>query len=223
MPKAESLILQVADKYDAYLPEIVISNGTASIKREEPFFVDTFGEKDLVLVIDTRHNNVAKALDYLKEAKVGAVLTRDSVVTKSQNQIRVVPLKGIPDMTVNSTEIRSLAEEYMPVVAKWAWALVLSYFLFAKSFQILALALIPYFGARAYSVALTYGQALKIAAAAMVPPVLSDVLLGYCDLWITGSFVVYFGLYIGVLILAVGDLVRSARETEYAHNSIHPL
>ncbi|MBM3298708.1 MAG: DUF1189 family protein [Deltaproteobacteria bacterium] len=222
-PKAQALLLRVADKYDAYLPEIVVKNGKASIKREEPFFVETFGERDLAFIIDTRQDGVNKAMDYLKEAKVGAVLTRDSLVTKNQRDIRVFPLTGIPDLTVNSAEIRALTEEFLPHVVRWAWVVLLSYFLFAKSLQILCMALIPFFAARAYSVTLKYGQSLKIATAAMVPPVLVDLLFGYFDLWMIGSFIVYFGLFIGFVILAAGDLIRSAGEFQYQPHSRPPL
>jgi hypothetical protein len=82
--------------------------------------------------------------------------------------------------------------------------------------------MVPYFGARSYSVDLSYGQALKVAAFAMAPPVLLDFVLGVGSLGITGSFVTYFAAYVGVLIFSVWDLVKSSREASFPTGGIYP-
>ena len=89
------------------LVRITVHDGKASIREEQPHFIET-GDKDLAVVIDTRENKQKDALDYLKDVSTGAVLARDSVVTKSQGQIRIIPLKGIPDLVVNSRNLRAL-------------------------------------------------------------------------------------------------------------------
>jgi hypothetical protein len=219
VPSTEGFIREIAEKYDAYLPEIRIQNGKASIKGESPYSVD-LGAKEIVIVLDTREEGVKQALNYLKPAEAGAVLTRDSLVTKNQEQIRIIPLKNMPDVTLNSLEIQAMADRYLPSVTWWMWVAVICYFCFSKTIQLLLLGMIPYFGARSYSVALSYGEALKITAFAMVPPVLLGYAIGIDALGIIGSFVVYLAAYVGLLILAVWDLVKSEREI--TRPGIHP-
>ena len=105
-------------------------------------------------MIDTREGKMKEALNALNDVKGGAVLTRDSLILKNQRQLRILPLDDFPDMTLNAAELRVLIREYVPMVVTWCWALVITYFLFMKPIQILLLAMIPYFGARSYSVAL---------------------------------------------------------------------
>jgi len=221
VPKAKQVLEGVAEQYDTYLPEIAIKNGHASVRVEQPFRLDALAKEGVFVAIDTREGKLKDALNYLKDAKTGLVLTRDSLVVKNENQIRILPLKDFPDMTVNSAEIRAVIEKYLPTMVQWVWVLVITYFLFAKPIQLLILGMIPYFGARSYSVDLTYGEALKISSLAMVPPVLLDVLLNLLGTSLAGSFVLYFAVYIGLLILSVWDLVKSARSAGFG-DAIHP-
>lgn len=222
VPKVEKFAYDAADQYDVFLPEIAVKNGKASIKQEQPYFVDLFAGEDVVFAIDTREEGYKQAMSYLKNAKAGAVLTRDAVVTKNQRQIRIISLAGLPDLNLNSAEIRFLLDRYFPTVVRWVWISVILYFLFAKPIQVLVLALIPLFGARSYSVDVTYGDALKIATFSMIPPVLTDLLMDAFGLWIWGSFVIYFAVYIAVLIFSVWDLVKTPRGPVSMSEVIHP-
>jgi hypothetical protein len=220
-PKVETVLEYVVGTYDSVLPEITIRDGMASIREQQPHYIDT-GDKDLVVVVDTRENQQKDALDYLKEVSTGAVLTRDSVVTKSQGQIRIIPLKGMPDIVVNSRNLRSLLDEYLPLVKRLFILVVILYFLIVKPLQAIVFALLPHVVARSYSTALTYGEAIKLSAVAMVPPVTLDLFLDLSGIGIPMAFIIYFGLYIGLLILAVRDLVHSAPLPTGPSTSINP-
>ena len=41
VPQGESLLNQMADKYDAYFPEITIKDGHASIRLEQPYRIES--------------------------------------------------------------------------------------------------------------------------------------------------------------------------------------
>ncbi|MGO9569195.1 MAG: DUF1189 family protein [Desulfomonilaceae bacterium] len=220
-PKVETVLEYVVGTYDAVLPEITIRDGKATIREQQPHFIDT-GDKDLVVVVDTREDKQKEALDYLKDVSTGAVLARDSVVTKSQGQIRIIPLKGIPDLVLNSRNLRALFDEYLPTVTRIFILVVILYFLIVKPIQAIIFALLPYFVARSYSAALTYGEAIKLSALAMVPPVTLDLFLNLSGIRIPMSFIIYFGLYIALLILAVRDLVRSKPLPTGPLTSINP-
>jgi hypothetical protein len=219
--RIESAVEHLVDKYDAYLPEITIKNGLASIKEKQPYFVDT-GDKSIVVVIDTREPKQSDAMDYLKDANAGAVLNKDRITVKSEGKIQVFPIKELPDMTLNAQTLRELAQEYFPLLMRVAAIVVVFYFLFAKLFQILMLALIPYVAARSYNADLSFGGALKLATVAMIPPVALEALLGFTGIRIPGWFFLYFVIYIALLIYLVKDFIRSSPPEISATESIHP-
>lgn len=221
VPKVSSLVHAAAEKYDVLLPQITIRDGKASMKGKEPYFVD-LGTNEVVVGIDTREGGTKEALKYLKPAQSGAVLTREALVTKNQRQIRIIPLRGVPDVTLNSREILRLADLYLPVATWWIWIGVICYFCLSKPIQLLILSLIPFFGARSYSVDLSYGEALKIGIFSMVPPALLTAVLPMDRIGIMGSLVIYFAVYVGMLILSVWDLVRRSGEISPSTGGIHP-
>ncbi|MBI5252015.1 MAG: DUF1189 family protein [Desulfomonile tiedjei] len=206
-PKIENTILAIAANYDSYLPEIRIRDGHASVREKQPYFIDT-GDKEVAVVIDTRDGMQKQGVDYLKDVSAGAVLTKDTLITKNQGQIRIIALKEMPDIEINSGTLLDLVDKYWPLAMRFAAILVVLYFLFVKPFQIMMFALIPYFGTRLYDVPLTYGEALKIAAIGIIPPVLLDVVLIVMGVGIQGGFLIYFGLYAAVLVLACAELVK---------------
>ena len=209
VPKLEAFLNSTVRKYDIFIPEITFKDGQASIREKQPYFIDTGGGKDLVIAIDTREGKENEALDYISEAQSGAVLTRNSLLTKDREQIRVIPLKDMPDFAFNSRNLQDLLDQYLPAVIRFGTILVVIYFLLVKPLQVLILGLIPYFGARAYSVTLTFGDAMKIAGIVMIPVVLVDILRQFTGIRLPVAFILYFGLYIGLLSLVARDLVRN--------------
>jgi hypothetical protein len=210
IPAIDSLLGRLVEKYDERLPEITLKDGHASIRGKQPFVVDLGGEKDVALVIDTREGKEKEALEHLKVVEVGTVLTRNSIVVKSQGEVRTISLSGLPDMVVNGGTIQEAIAHYRPTVLMAGAALVFLYYCFAKSLQVLLFGLIPYFAARVYSIPLTYGESLKIATMAMVPVVLLFVVLNMGGLDLPAASVVYFALYVGLLVLAARDLKQRA-------------
>ena len=209
-PEAERLLALIVSKYDEYLPEITIQDGQAGIREEQPYYVEKLTDEEGAVVIDTREGKQDQALNYLKDYPNGAVLTRDTLVVKQPSQIRIIPLEDCPDLVFNSRNLKELGEQFLPLVIRIGTVAVALLYLFAKPLQILLMALIPYFGARWYSVSLTYGGAFKIAAFAMIPPVILDLLWGYSGILAPRTFVVYFGVYIILMILAAKDVISSA-------------
>jgi hypothetical protein len=222
VPRIEGFLNWAAQQYDVHLPEITIKDGHASIKEKQPYQVDTGGEKDVAVLIDTRQLKENEAVDYLGKVDAGAVLTRDSLVTKGGGQIRIIPLKDMPDFTFNSNNLQDLLDQFLPTAVRYGTILVIIYFLVVKPLQVLILGLIPYFGARTYSVSLTYGEALKIASIVMVPPVVLDCLVQFTGIRLPAAFVLYFAVYIVLLCLSVRDLVKNPGPEEAATAGIAP-
>lgn len=206
VPALDSLLAKVAEKYDERLPEITLKDGHASIRGKQPFVVDLGDEKDVALVIDTREGTEKEALERLKSVQVGAVLTRNSIVAKSQGEVRIISIAGLPDMVINGGTIQEAIEHYRPTALMAGAVLVFLYFCFAKLVQALFFGLIPYFGARVYAIPLTYGESLKIAIMAMLPIVLLLCLIDVAGIHLPAGSVAYFAVYVGLLVLAVRDL-----------------
>jgi hypothetical protein len=210
-PKARSLMDMAISRYDAYLPEITIQDGKASIKKPQPYYVDFGQKREPLVIVDTREGHDNGAFTYLKDVTTGFVLTRDTLVTKNGGQVRVIPLKEVRDLILNSKSLQSLADQYWPLFEKVSAGAAVTYFLFAKPFQILILALIPYAWARVARAALTYGQAFKIAALCMIPPVLVNLFQDVSGTQFSGRPWVYFAFYVVLLVLASLEYTRSSR------------
>jgi len=221
-PKVEILLDDVAAMYDEYLPEITIRDGKASIREEQPYFVPVEEQDDLVLVIDTRPGKSKEALQHLKDAPNGAVLTQESLLVKQPQQIRIIPLKDMPDMVLSSGTLQDMIRDYFPLVVRVAVVLAVLYLLVAKPFQVLILALIPYFAAQSYSVRLTYGEACKLATFAMIPPVILDLILSFTRMSYGALLGLYLGLYLLVLVVMIKDLIKTAPGVVDAGSAITP-
>ena len=204
----ERLLKLAADRYDAAFPEITMRDGKAAIREQQPRFINV-GDKKLIVVIDTRETKQKDASDYLKDVSDGAVLSRDSLVIKNQGQLQAIPLKWIPDFVINSHNLKALLNKYLPMVTGLLLLVLMVYFIVVKTLQALIFALLPYFASRPYSVALTYGEAVKIAAVALVLPVALDLFLYLSGIKIPKAFIIYIALYVALLVLAVRDLARN--------------
>jgi hypothetical protein len=207
---AQRLLDLILDQYDAYVPEITVKNGQASIRQPQPYQID-IGTKDVIIMIDTREGNQGEALNYLKDVVTGAVLTRDSLVTKNQGRIQVLPLKDVPDIVLNSATLRDLKEEYFPLIVKIGAVAAITYELFAKCFEIFMFALIAYLTARLMKGAISYGLSLKVAVASLIIPVLFEIISLSVETRIPGTFFIYFIIYAGLVVLITWDYVRSSR------------
>jgi hypothetical protein len=196
------------DKYDTYFPEITIKNGKASIKEKQPFIVD-LGDNEVSVVIDTRDSG-KNALDHLKAFPSGAVLTQDSLFVKSRNETRIVSIKDMPDMVINSLSLRDFADEYFPLLMRIVAVALIVYFLIAKLIQALVFAFIPYFAARSRNLPLGFGGAFKLSLVAMIPPFILgmfETLLGFS---LPASFLIYFVIYGVTLVFLTIDWMKTS-------------
>ncbi len=222
VPQIDRFIDHGVRMYDDIFPEIRIKNGKASISKQQPYLVDKIDEKYFTVIIDTRDGKQGEALNYLSNAPSGLVLTQDAVVMKNSGQIRVIPLKNIPDIVLNSATLNEITDKYLPLVKPVVGISAVIYFSIGKAIQILILSLIPFFWASSAKVPISYGQALKISVFGMALPVIVEVLSYLSETRIPGWFYIYFGFYVILMFLASTDLVRSLRASADAPSIIQP-
>lgn len=220
IPRAESILDLVIDKYDAYVPEIAITGGEAFVEVEQPYFIDVGGPQNGVFVIDTGMEEAGAALEYLKDADNGMVLTKNALVIKNNRQYRILPLKDIPDFVVNGSTLRELKGRFFPLAVTIVTVCFALYYVVSKLVQVFLFALIPYLGASSQGA--TYGDGLKIAAFAMIPPVVLALIALFAGLGFWISFLTYFALYLVLLILATVGLARTGKSTFSPTAPINP-
>jgi hypothetical protein len=222
MPTVDMLVGYGIRMYDDILPEIKIQNGKASVSKQQPFLVDKIDEKYFTVIIDTRDGKQGEALNYLNNVEAGLVLTQDAVVTKNNGQIRVIPLKAMPDIVLNAATLRDLADKYLPYVKPVISISATIYFIIVKPIQMLILALIPFLWASSAKTPISYGQALKISIFGMIPPVLLEVFCYFTGTTIPSWFYIYFVFYAVLMVLAAIDLVKSLRAPTEPSFEIQP-
>ena len=210
-PAVDKLVDYGISAYGEIFPEITIRNGKASITKQQPYVLDKIDEKYFTVIIDTRDGKQGEGINYLKNVEAGLVLTQDSIVTKNNGQIRIIPLKGMPDIVLNAALLRDLADKYLPLAKPVIAIGATVYYAIVKTIQMLLFALIPFLWARRSNPRATYGQAVKLSVFGMAVSVLLGAVSTYGGLTISGWFYIYFVLYAGLMVLAAGGLVSNLR------------
>ena len=211
IPRLERDLIWMADKYDAYFPEITIQDGRASIKEKQPYYIENFGDSGVVLIIDTTVSSYDDALKYLKNVGYGAMLTRSAIVNKDGSGIKVVSLKDAPDMVINSENIRKAIDRLSPIVKTWGLAFLAVFFLLTKLLQALSMALIPFLGARLFHNPLPFEYAFKLAVVCMVVPVGINFFLSFSEMSIASMLMVYYTAFAATVILVTRDYLEETR------------
>ena len=158
----------------------------------------------------------------MKPVKVGIIGCGNISGIYAQNCMAFKNLELVACADLEPARAEKLAKEYFPLVVRVGTVVAVVYFLLAKPLQILILALLPFFGARFYSVPLTYGEAFKIATFSMIPPVVLDLIVDYTAMRLATAFGIYFGLYVLLLVLATRDLAATDRTGADPASAITP-
>ena len=218
--RVERFLDRVIAKYDSVAPEITIQGGKASINKDQPYFVNSDPRKGPVVIIDTRRETRKEAFELLKQYEEVALLTRTNFIFKSPDQTRVVALSNLPDMVLNSANLRAFKNRYFTLLVEVVAAVLVVYFLFAKLFQSFILGLVPYLAAQAKGV--TFPQAFKIAVLALILPVTLDVIAMLTGVPFRTSILTYFLIYAGLIAVATLALRKSEPQSPEFPGAINP-
>ena len=208
-PKVDKLVEQTIGQYDTILPEIMIKNGKASIKEEQPFYLNDDPKKGPIVVIDTRPGAQKEVMSQAIESNKFMALTQDFLIVKDERQYRTLPLKGIPDVTVNAELIKKLKNQFYPAAVVATTVAIGIYYTFTKLIQIVILALLFYLLTQKSAVPPTYGQSFKITTFALIVPIILDMYLSRLTIGIAVSWSAYFVVYLAVLGIAYWDYTNA--------------
>ena len=221
-PKVEKFLDYAIGQYDTMMPEITIEKGKAHIKNKQPIYLNDDPEKGAIVVFDTRPEAQKEILDRAKESDKFIALTQDYFIAKDGPQNRILPLKNIPDMTVNAELLDKFMNEFYPTVVIWSTIAVGIYYLVAKIIQILIMALLFYLITQRSTVLATYGQSFKIATFCLIIPVAMDMYLSRLTIGFAVSWSAYFVIYLAVMAIAYWDYLNEPQRPMDLQAPINP-
>ncbi len=217
-PQVNQFLERIESSYDSLIPEISIIDGKASIKERQPHYLTSLADKDVTLVIDTRDNKQREAYEYIKETPYGVAVSRDFMVFRNHDQLSEISFRNLPDMVINSTSLLGALNEYSSSIWMMAWTFFIFYFLMAKSAQVCLFAFIPMIVTKRLSCPLTFSDATKFTAAALIIPVIVDFLLEWLSILSSVTTLIYFCLYAVILVKISRDYIRFCSEEASSSN-----
>ena len=186
------------------IPRITISNGQASTDVQTPYFIKDPNGTPLI-IIDT--TGTYQSLD---DTPAKLLLTKTKLIARDERQTRIFELAGIESFELD----RARVEGWLQTAKRWL-VLVLFPILLACSFlfraiQVLIYAAIGLLFARMANTSLDYKALMRLAAAALTPVLLLNLLLEFMPFhipfwWLLGTII---GL--GYLFFAVKSNSESA-------------
>lgn len=221
-PQVDQFMDRIRSSYDSLVPEISIRDGKAHIIERQPHFLSASTDKDVTIVIDTRENKQREAYEYIRHTPYGIAISRDFVVLKNHDQLSELSFKTLPDMVINSTTLLNSLEEYSSRIWLIAWIFFIFYSLLNKTAQVCLFAIIPVIITRRLSCPLTYSEAARFTAGAMIIPVITDFLMRWLSVFSSIENVVYFAIFGVALFKIIKDHVRMNSHDSSVSRSIEP-
>ena len=183
------------------LPLIVIENGIAKTDVIQPFRVS---EEDFTFIIDT-----TGGVTSLDEYERGILLMNDKVVYKESDiKTETYSLSNVQSLRIDETFIKALRKNALWIL--FPIMLVAAYigFCIAKFFQILFFSMLSLATSSITGTKLSYKQIFNIGIYALTPSAVLGALLAILGIQLPFFGIIYCGLYIIYLIMAV----RSCKE-----------
>lgn len=221
-PQVDHFLDRIQNNYDSMVPEIIITDGKASIRERQPHYLSASSDKEITIVIDTRDKKQREAYEYIKETPYGIAISRDFMVLKNHDQLSELSFKNLPDLIVNSNTLMSALNEYSSKIWVLAWAFFTFYCFFNKTAQVCLFAFIPLIIARRLSTPILYSEAIKFTTAAMIVPVIIDFFLKWFEILPSFQTIIYFAIFAVILVRIIKDHIRNEADDPYVSRSINP-
>lgn len=194
------------------VPAVTIKNGQVSTNVPTPYFIK---DKDgtPVIIIDT----TGQYRD-LEDTTARVLLTKNKVVAKSNADTRIYDLANIQSFSVD----RARVEGWLTLAKQWFlplfYPLALLFSFIFRTIQILVYALLGLAFANMLHTHLPYKTLLRLAAVAITPVLVLDVLLEFSPLKIPFWSILGIGIGLGYLFFAI----KSNSEPEAANPEFTP-
>lgn len=197
--------LAVNLNYD--VPEFKLENGEFSFEGKMPYYISS--STDEAFIIDTT-GQVTK--DALKDVAVGMLITKDKLyVKRSEVETREFSLSELKDITFTKSDVI----EFLPKLS-WIVLIFIAFgFIFAlgwKLINVVILALLGLFANAVLNCRLKFNNMMNISIYALTLPMLIQVAVNLYGYPIPGFGLIYWGISILYVVLAVKSCRDEANE-----------
>lgn len=200
-------VQQEAPKITAQIPRITIKNGEASTDVETPYFIrDEKGNP--VAIIDTtgEHQNLDDSPAFL-------LLTKNKLISRNRQQTRIYDLETVGSFEMDRARVEGWLQTAKTLMVPVLFPLLLILSFVFRAIQMLIYAAIGLLFAKMLNTSLGYKTLMRLAAVALTPVLLLNLLLEFMPFsipfwWLLGTLI---GL--AYLFFAVKSNADSAPQT----------
>ncbi len=185
---------------------VTVRDGKASTNVAEPYAIvmppgdAKSAQRQNLVVIDTKASVDVSSLEKYNTA---ILVTSDYIVgEKSNGQITIQKLKGVPDMTINRQVVSSYAEKIFPYLKFIVPFLLLTVFIgaylagfIANLIVLLILTLIVWIVGKIRKTGITYGTYYKLGLYGITPVVILSMISGLINLPWLADWIIFFILF----------------------------
>lgn len=192
------------------IPAVTIKNGVLSTDVQTPYFIKNPDDGTPLAVIDTTGQYTS-----LDETPATVLVTKNKVIAKNRNETRIYDLS-----TVESFEIdRARVEGWLGTAKQWLipvlYPLAVLFAFIFRAVQILIYALIGLAFASMLHTSLNYKTLMRLAAVAITPVLVLDLLLEFLPFKIPLWTILGIGVALGYLFFAVKSNSETEPEPQY--------
>ena len=185
-----------ADWAKLNLPIIEIEKGVVSIDVEQPYKIE---EEGFALVIDTTGEIIS-----LDDYKTGILLTKNKVLYKeNEAKTETYDLSKIESLRIDEDFMNVLKRNIAWIIFPFMLIGIFIYFCIARFLQVFIFSLISLATSSIANIKLNYKQLINIGIYAITPSMILGALLVLLGIQLPLFGILYAGLYIIYLIMAV--------------------
>lgn len=185
-----------ADWVGKNLPVITITDGIASIDRQEPFKLEEGG---YVLIIDV--TGVTTNIDSYEK---GILLIKDKVIYKEgPAKTETYSLAGVKSLKIDADFMKALQKSMPLILSPFILVGVYIYFIIAKLLQVLIFSLVSLLVSSITRCELSYPQIFSIGIFALTPSMVIGAAIPLIGVTVPAFGILYSGIYVIMLIMAI--------------------
>jgi hypothetical protein len=188
------------------IPQITITNGTASVDAPQPYTIKSPETKKVLFVIDTTGR-----INTLKEAEARGLMTKkEIIIQKNDLETRTFSFKSIDHLIVNQKKVAGWSETARKYLAITFYPFAVAGSFIFRIIQMVLYAAIGLMFASWFRSKISYDCLLRLSVVAVTPCIIINTILG-----VTGVTVPFAGLWSFVvtmiyLFIGVGESAKHA-------------
>jgi uncharacterized protein DUF1189 len=195
---------QEAPPFMKQIPHITIRKGEVSTDVTNPYFIKADDGKPLVIIDTTgQYQN-------LDDTEAFILLTKNKVFARDERQARIFDLSGVESFDFDRTRAESWLQNVRTWLVPVIFPLAVLFSFIFRAIQILIYAAIGLLFARMLNANLSYLTLMRLAAVALTPVLLLNLILEFVPFAVPGRWLIGILIGLGYLFFAVRSNAGSA-------------